>query len=641
MRYLLKIIDKNAILKSVNADFSNFTVDYSFKENKARLRFGEVVLVGNDYDLVSEITTRLAEFILYENGVVLGIGNIDLFTKKNIDFKTCSLKLNNLDIYSKFDKYGDDLFNINEVVPVKNVYYSYSREIEYTNQTYTDLLFETSYDSGESKYNMELSNFRTVTNKENQGYFISVAQNYNLIIACCNDIGSPPCHDCCGLVANSSISPWNLNPILKAGTTIVHYQREVAKGFYSGGVAIPPQISGTWIYLEDRSYNGVVYPIYFKQIPSTYTKTDRNNLGNCHLIYGVFGEKIITQAVENSIINQIDYSLVFRKVTDVIKFLVGRIDILISFDNSGTINDSFYSFNEFEGESLIKSAVSDGVSGNYNLGNKLYKDLMICNVTDFLPTSSGLQKNNPATLTNISFNRLISYFKENGFVWYLETRGGAVYFKLVHYLHLDYYNSNLILPRKFTFKTREITPILPTFNKIKNEKRAFDTDFVGSIIEFPDVIEDADLILSDNNVFSDCDNIFFSEDEFSETENDNVLIVATGEGHVSTGSNYIIRDATGEVSGLRKNNSELSFSFLAENYYSEFPDEKIKINEIEEIVNLKRLAKKEKIELSLPIKNIKEDYPINFKVKYLIEMINIDSFKRTGYDNFCKLTIIK
>ncbi len=131
-----------------------------------------------------------------------------------------------------------------------------------------------------------------------------------------------------------------------------------------------------------------------------------------------------------------------------------------------------------------------------------------------------------------------------------------------------------------------------------------------------------------------------SADEFSETENDNIVIVSTGAGNVSTGDNYIIRDASGVITGLRKNNSELSFSYLSENYFSELPDKNCEVNGNNIVINEKRLSKTQKISLEIPLKNISE-IDLSEKVKYLTDYAKIDNISRAGNNNFTKLELIK
>jgi len=620
MRYLLKIRDKNLEFRTVNADFTNLSVKNSFVKEQARIELGEVTIIGDDFDLIQEITTRLTSFILYENGEILGTGNIDLFTKKDLDNKKLVLKLNNLDVYSPFDLNGDTEYNINEVEPVKNVYYSYSQEYEEFTTVFTDLDIPTFHNG--------------VYYEFDQPFFFNQIEVSNYYIKKAN-----PSFAFLTLVTCSDPNYSN-NPLLRT-TLTVDYYRIISEGSYNGSTAVEPNIPGTWVYFEDRVKNGVTFPYFYKKLADENYHWSPHNYGPCSGDPVLAFVNYVYQNVEDAVSTQIDYSNVFRRLTDVIKFLVEKIDNTILFDSTGMIKDSFYSFKMFEGDNLRRWAISDGVLAHYQLGPKLFENLMVCNLTDFTPTNAGLQKDHPANLTNLSFNRLLNYWKENGFLWFLEKRPTGNYFRLIHYLHIDSFNSSLVFPRKYTFKTRNITPILPTYNRIINDKRVSGLDFISEPVVFKNVLETAEISLTDNNVFTDINNIFISKDDFSDTENNNIIIVSTGEGHISTGSNYIVRDATGLVSGLRKNNSELSFSYLAEKYFSQLPDKNANINGNDIVINVKRLAKTQKISLTLPIINIEKTYPINFKVKFLNEMVNIDNISRSGHNNFCKMEIIK
>lgn len=107
-----------------------------------------------------------------------------------------------------------------------------------------------------------------------------------------------------------------------------------------------------------------------------------------------------------------------RKLFDIIEYLVGEIDGTIVFDNTETSTDSFFYFKDYSNPDAQDSLT----------------ELMVTQITDFILNDAGDEKDEPATIANITFEKVLNFIKNRFYVWWeLEDRSGTFYFVFKHW----------------------------------------------------------------------------------------------------------------------------------------------------------------------------------------------------------------
>jgi hypothetical protein len=394
-----------------------------------------------------------------------------------------------------------------------------------------------------------------------------------------------------------------------------HYIRQVAYGYYIDGVKYPPPYEGTWTYIEDEVIAGVTYPKY----RVTYDPD------NFVLTPAVHPFTLVTNNISFYYDGTVDFSNVTRRVEDVIEFLFTQMGVTVSFDNTGTSTDSFYSFKTFTGDSLTFESVSS---------NKTFGYQLIANLTDMIPTDLGIQKNNIAVRSMISLETLMKRYESYGFEWYLENRSGTYYFRLIHVLHKSLLSGNPDLSNYNGFNytylgdVYEVEP--PEYKKIENNTTCNGVEFKGTYAEFTETYgEDNTISFDDGNIFVDVDDIMNRRSEaYSEVQDFNFVLVAA-----QHGSTYDhVRNPEGELTGLEKNNSELAFSYLMPNYISFLPGNVFEVNgtTITLSTSSERLKKRNKYKFTIPIYNIKTDFDPAKYIPIFGKQSELDSMTQNG-----------
>jgi hypothetical protein len=107
-----------------------------------------------------------------------------------------------------------------------------------------------------------------------------------------------------------------------------------------------------------------------------------------------------------------------RKLFDIIEYLVGQIDATIAFETDGSADDSYFYFKDY-----TNSESQDTLA-----------ELMVTQITDFILNDAGNEKSDPATIANITLEKILNYIKKRFYVfWELENRSGTYYFVFKHW----------------------------------------------------------------------------------------------------------------------------------------------------------------------------------------------------------------
>jgi hypothetical protein len=407
----------------------------------------------------------------------------------------------------------------------------------------------------------------------------------------------------------------------------VYYKRQLGYGYYIGTTKYDPDGTlyalGGWTYLDDITYDGRSIPRYKRVVTPNYDPDPNtqpyNTITNIATYYN-------------------DYSILYtgitRTVKNVIAFLFSKIGITVSIDTGGTSTDSYYSFKNLAGETLTYGGIST---------NKYMNRLLIANLTDFVPADDDGQKDVPASETMVSLKTILEFFERRGFEWWIEDRSGTDYFMLKHKFHKSLGSGN---PNLANYKGRnwnrensyEIEN--PEFHKIVNDGENNSIDFKGTDLVMSEVYgTDAVSTFNDNNVFIDLDDIAQRRhDVYDEFGNNNIVIIAA-----QSGISYDhVRQGTGLLSLIHKNNSELSYSFTCRALLADLPDTAVSVNGSSFTAEKWRLKKRSKVTVNIPTSvNILTDFDVHDYVSHYVDSCEIEQISQKAVENIYNLTLMK
>lgn len=569
---------------NLNADFTNVTLsktkDGSLFDVRNKLD-GEIRVFGLDYDILEQHTERLIEFSLYADGVNIANGNIDLKQYKLVRSKVYRLKLNVLDKYSKFDKFSDTFYNTVAVPAIEqNSDYLFLRD------NLNIIFYETGYFYYPSGANLiDFADFQAWT-----GY---------------DDITATQPSEAWGYYFIE-----NQNGYVEGTRWRVTWAAIKGYGFYEGAIAQQPSV-GTWFYQFDEIINGINIPVFYQKIPEI--DFVRN------VINPPIGDSIIS--LQNQVaINEIHYYFKApRRLTDVFQFIVQSIDSNILFDS-----DSFKYLDITTGESLTHDYLSTlPINKPAYTSNLPFKDLLILPLSGTIPMNDGFEQTERATKAMLNFNNLWKWFEDRGFFWFISDTG---YFRLKHYTELSQTDQALFFANRRSLY--EITYKEPTFSKVHNTENGSGLDFVGFDTEFNNLNVTETMQYGQQIINVDIDDIRTQKaDGYSDIDNDLFTIVATD--YDQTNNIYYLRDATGLISGQRKNNSELGFANIQKKLFAPVPDLSAKINGIQTSLASDRLDKLEQIKIENEYVNI--DFTKNINIFAKSFEITEFKMKLSGY----------
>lgn len=579
----------------VYPDYRN--LKFRFVNDKAKGKFivtGNLTFIGDDFDFYIDTVIPPTPEGLY--GYIITCYNLGsvYFTS---DYKTVQ--------------------ETNRNTSKKKISISFEAETNYLSDEWNNI---------DSEYNIEQMAYRT-----NDLYFDSsypVTMNPSNPFSFTNEDLTA-----CNLSA-LALSGWDIasinitshtgtGPYLYTGT--VNYKRKEAYGFYIDTDRYDPDGelysfgAGNWIYISDVVIAGVTYPFYRKNITPNYSCSGA-------------GEPFVgpyTNDADYTIGDvTIEYQSITRKVSDVIEWLIGEMGLSsIAFDSSGTGTDSFYSFKFMDGESLTYGSSTT---------TKMYANLLIANLTNFIPADDDDQKSNRTSLTNVSLKTLHDYFESLNFEWYLEDRSGTLYYILRHKSDKTLGTTNPDLTNykgvNYLLKANIYDKDPAEYHKITTEVTAKGLDFTGNEIVFNQVYStDSSLVITDNKIYTDLDDIATRRaDAYSEIDNNNlVLIAAQKDGSTKD----YVRAATGLLTQASKNNSELGFIYLGRWIYGEYPDAEFTIIATDYTATDDRLKKRRKIKISgFAGDDIQTDFDVEDSVSFFDEDAEIDNLEQNATD---------
>ena len=440
-------------------------------------------------------------------------------------------------------------------------------------------------------------------------------------------------------IASYEISDWDISEVIIISSQLIggiwyysgsfRYFRFEAEGYYLGIEKYDPDgilytAPGEWQFIYDRTMPEGVIPVFKKVKTAIYEYTP--DIEPYNIIENV--------AFSTSYYTKIDYNKVVRRVDLIIPFLFEKIGLTnIMFDTSGTVTDSFYSFKNLTGESLTKGLTTS---------DKIFKDLLIINLTDFIPAPDNTQKDVHANRTNLSLKRILDYLLQLGFEWYLQNREGVFYFMLQHISDkiLNSNNPNLsnYFNNDYIYLSNNYEIDEPEYSLITNDTTCLSSDFIGTDIIFPDIIFiNKSFPFTNTNIFVDIDDIIERKgEEYSEIANNNIVVIVA----LKDGTNkYYVRNALGKISGSHKNNSELSFPYVIQHLSYNLPASEISANNNTYTIEDFRLKKRKKITLTIPINNLIEDFEINSYIAFFGENCEIEQIQQNATDNVGKIIL--
>lgn len=604
MAYYFQIADFNLqIYSKVNPDLSGLDFEKKFERGTYTTRNypgGDVLFCGSDFDLIQSYANDKVAYKLYQNGEILSVGYFFKKGELNITTKRFTTELIIDDVLTDFEEKGKEKYNVLEAftnefdILIRNDFYQVYKET-------FEVLIKTP--AGVNK---------TLT-------YEGVAQNSKITESVTNGLSTEDPlktlisadYVIFGIVYEEPpmvFTPGNYF----IGTCTTTKISSVGYGTIVNGANVPPVGSG-WVYETMVSFGNVSLPKYVKGVDIGTNWTNQNSV----TVSGE-GETKSLKYINNKSDFFFEEYLVYnrsRKVEDVFKFLVGKINPTITFDAN-----SFKYFNDFETETLTYEGVSS---------NKPFKDLSIMQLTDAIPNPDLTQKEFKARVGMISFDDFMSYFEEFPFNFKIENN----VFSIVHYTE---FATNGFNPNYANFKgtnylnrSNQVEKETASYDNIVNDFKGNSIDFFGGEMRFPNVGLNIDRTISSNLMFTDINDIFRAKSDSYNVESTNQFVLLSLQ---EVNSKYYLRDATGLVSGERTNNADLSFVNLARDVISNVPDTVTEINEIPQILDSNRKEKLNKAVLKFPLMVFSE-VDFNKGVQFFGEVAEFTSVKKEVNEN--------
>jgi hypothetical protein len=627
MKYQFKIGDLSTT-HLFTPDVSNVTLSRkkTGSEQFGRLEIsGTFKFVGDDYDLVVNLIDTFGHnelgIITYQNGVSLGLSTFN--TKQIIDRPrsqyTFNITVN--DEYKNLIDEGDIQWNILSVP-----YLTRTLSLNLTGflEESTKAVFYHqqvgSWQSGGTIrwFTMDyLGAYFTFPIDDSYTNWTCLIANYTEI-GLINPIFNP---------AQPTILPY----LVFHGVAI--FQSQKAYGSYAGTEKIPPAGSG-WGYIRDDVYNGYNFPLYRRPIQASdvWTNNDRVTA-----IDGTYQVKIFNHTNSNAIVvpsTDIDYTRVCRTVPSVIEYIVGQIDSSILFDDTGTTLDSFYSFKTMTGDVDTQATINDD--------DKPFKNFLIVQLTDIIPDpDTGLQKTNPASLGELSFNDLMEWLKVYGFYWFLEERSGSYYYRLLHKTDISLLDNNPNLRNwkgyNYLPKSNVLEYEKAEYSRLINKQTGKDLELLGVDAIFRIVQEKKNMDISSSIFFIDLNDIVANgENEYDTNATDKFVLISA----LIDDSDYLLPRKTDSliISGEKVFNGDLGFPKVTANLMCDLPDEKATINNVNVTLADNRLKRRAKEELTIPINGI-NDFDLTGFIDYNGDDAEIEDISQNADKNVGKLNI--
>jgi len=623
MQVFCQIQNDSDIWIKIIADVSGLNFSKEKEEDEILDRFvisGNLIFIDK-LDVVKNLTRKFTNIRFYRNGYLIGKGSFNLFQNIDFDYKRYTFKITATDEYSKIIDNKEEKYNIlnsAHLPAYQNLeYIADSIEYEYRTVTYDrHLTFD--YNLGNYEYAFDITRLDAffVGSEIDPTEWTNLSSSFNVIDYV----------NCLAMIFT----------IRGTGNFI----REVKISIYNADTPIVPGGAG-WYFAEDVYISGIKYPKYARALQVA----DVNVFSGDPIVYQGCSRDatLINPNYTNnlSIPTASPITYVYdriRRVDTIIEYIIGEIDDSILFDNTGTDTDSFYGFKYFEGESITTYGDTEYTS------NKPFENLLIMQITDFMLTDGGAVTTEFATRGMLNFNSLMSKLKFYGFYWFLEYRDGLGYFfKLLHKTQISKVEPNPLsysyFQRKRQYEYNEFK-----YSNLKNGQICNSVDFIGTNALFTNVIEKRDFEVADNNIFTDINDINIRKGDIYSRDSiiDFVFISAiTVKGTTPLLDYFTVRKATGLITNIKTNNSELGFANITENLICELPDATCEVNNKTIEIDIKRIKKRKKITLNIPIKkSINLDFDFDKYVLTPDGVSEIENYSHKALENNANLKLI-
>jgi len=564
---------------TVLPDISGLTFKKHFEKdtyNEVIEPNGDVIFSGIDYEKLNGFSNDLVLYRIFENGELHSEGKFYRRNNTDITNNLFTAKLESINVLSDFAEKSKDKYNILEAddnsydVIIKNTKYLITKHSEPVN-VYSNEIDGTLFYAGTGDASIEP--LMPVLNPNSvvppNSFDILLSAHYHL---------------------NYDVQTIGVNKYKFTGIGEFVYARQIAYGYYRNGESIPPNNTNIWGFEELVNYGGINRPLYSRLSFEINSGTNWTNSGR---FYGSASGVLVS--IKN-INNVSDFALnehfIFKRtrtVKNVYKFLLNKINPLITFDAN-----SFNYFDTFDGEEI---------TFNGTTSNKPYAELSIGQITDFIPNSDGTQKEFSAKVGMLSYDDLNKMMISLGFNYKIVNN----IFSLIHFTEFSTtgLNQNLtsINGANYLSRGNQVEYSEPEFDVIKNETLSNSVDFFDGEVKFQKLGINKNITFDSNTFFTDIDDVFRAKgDSYNIEATNQFLLLAL----MDVGGAYYLRNAIGEVTREKANNSELSFSYLSKNVLSDYPSSIATINGVEQLVNANRVSKLKTVQVSFPLRNLSE-----------------------------------
>jgi len=590
----IDIKNSSGSYEKTNPDLSKFTFSEIKKSEGSFFSVkGSVSFFNSDYDLIKNLGENIILGKLYQNGFKLCniVGNYEGL-EEDVNNKKIQISFYVSDVMLNIEKKQDVEYNVLAVAPIigtigfdyQQPFEYYSNSIDFEMKVTADTFFDYVGDESSTAPQMWITR--------------------------------PPYGSTTAwLLTEATYKKIGEQGITLYGNVTYTFVTEIA---YTGNETIYPEGTG-WSFAENievGSYTFAKFVRYPASAPITTTIYSNS------LWLGVAGYKVSyakNALIDSSFLNANTYNCPNpRRLTDIIKYLVEKLDTSIQFDNSGTVTDSFYGFKNLE---------IGGV--------KYFDNIFLFQLTDLIPIApSGALPNNRATIGKLTFRILTNWLINYGFKWHIEYRSGVPYFMLSHKLSITSttqpINFSNYLGYDFGQNNNKFKTDVPEYSTLLNETITTNPDFLGTNIEFLKVVTPTSKSILEKNFYVDYAHIIAEPSAYDDMSITQFVILATN------GTDTIILDS--KLLEKKITNAPMSFAFYAENIMLDLPNKNMEINGASIVADEKRLKKRKKFTFDIPIKNIRTDFDFSKEIVFLGENSEIESLEQKANEN--KATII-
>lgn len=386
-------------------------------------------------------------------------------------------------------------------------------------------------------------------------------------------------------------------------------------------------ITTDWVQFEAYGYNdgdsksspageNWIYQSTIGTIGTYFKKPKWSLIGQAYVDGSGVAVDIIYEDLSN-----IEYTRVKISPQLIIRTLLEVADSTIAFDS-----DSFVGIDDAVGY------------GTFNGSTRFLADLQMIPISDFIPSSDGSQNDVYSTVAYISLYRIMSWFEQYGFYWYLEVIADVPYFRIVHPTTRDSVEGTTNPDiNEETYKTERYKIKDAEYDVIVNSSRSGTHEFKFSQFIYRIRENKKTKPFEDFDIYSDIDLIIDAKGrEYDILGGKQWAMISTTRDTTAYPYPYECRSFLSAYTSITINNFELSFQYLCNNFMP-VPGKR---NEDGTIYDDDRVEYRKEIKFNMPLNENPQTY-FNFynTIEYFGKQARIDKVERELLGTEAQITL--